>query len=148
VSDLHNVGGRLLVLFDGHCGLCNRYVRWLLVRDKLDRIRFVPSESALVAGLLTRYGFDATEAALGPNTILAVRDLDHPTERMLTRSDAVLAALDKLPPPWPAVAGGLRLIPRLFRDLIYRLVARWRYRIWGRLNSCPLPTPEEKGRFL
>jgi predicted DCC family thiol-disulfide oxidoreductase YuxK len=71
-----------------------------------------------------------------------------PAERVLARSEAVLALLAELPRPWPAVAAALGWIPRPLRDLGYRLIARWRYRIWGRLESCPVPTAEERKRFL
>jgi predicted DCC family thiol-disulfide oxidoreductase YuxK len=64
------------------------------------------------------------------------------------RSDAVVALLQELPWPWRTVGKALELIPRPVRDLGYRLIARWRYRIWGRLESCPLPTAEERARFL
>jgi predicted DCC family thiol-disulfide oxidoreductase YuxK len=59
-----------------------------------------------------------------------------------------MALLSELPRPWPAIAAALGWIPRLLRDLGYRLVARWRYRIWERLESCPVPTAEERERFL
>jgi predicted DCC family thiol-disulfide oxidoreductase YuxK len=77
-----------------------------------------------------------------------VRDPGGGTESLLERSDGVMAILEELPRPWAAVAGALRWIPRWLRDFVYRLIARWRYRIWGRLESCPVPTAEERGRFL
>jgi predicted DCC family thiol-disulfide oxidoreductase YuxK len=142
------LGARLLVVFDGHCGLCNRSVRWFLVRDRLDRMRFADSDSPLVAGLLARQGISFADAASGPSSILVVRGASTRDERVLVRSDAVLALLRELPAPWPAVAAVLGWIPRPLRNLAYRLIAHWRYRIWGRLESCPLPTAEERGRFL
>jgi predicted DCC family thiol-disulfide oxidoreductase YuxK len=145
---MNNLGDRLLFIFDGRCGLCNRSVCWFLKRDRLDRLRFVPSESPKVAGILARHGLDAAAAAGNSGSILVLRDADKPTERLVTRSDAVLALLSQLPFPWPTVAGALRIIPRPLRDLGYRLVARYRYRIWGRLEACPIPTAEERGRFL
>ncbi len=148
MSDLEELGGRLLVIFDGHCGLCNRSVRWLLARDRRDRLRFVASGSPRVAGLLTRHGFSAADTPSSPGTILVVRAAGSPWEQVLIRSDAVAALLAELPRPWPAAAIVLRCIPRLLRDLGYRLIARWRYRIWGRLANCPLPMPAEQGRFL
>ena len=148
VGSFHNLGDRLLVIFDGHCGLCNRSVQWLLPRDRRDRLRFAPSESPLLAGLLLRLGFDAPDAASGPGTILVVLHPGGPQEQALVRSDAVVALLGELPRPWPAVGVALRLIPRPLRDLGYRLVARWRYRIWGRHERCPLPAPEHRARFL
>ena len=148
MSNLQNLGGRLLVIFDGHCGLCNRSVRWFLVRDRLDRLRFVPSESPKVAGLLEGHGVEGSSVVSGPNTILVVRDPGGQEEILLVRSEGVLAMLDELPRPWPAVAKVLRWIPRPLRDLGYRVIARTRYRIWGRVQSCPIPTPEERVRFL
>ena len=148
MSDLNDMGGRVLVIFDGHCGLCNGSVRWFLVRDRKDRLRFVPSESPKVAEILRRHGVNMSTEPAGPDTILVVRDPGGPTERLLERSDGVMAMLEELPRPWPAVAAVLRWIPRGLRDFVYRLIARWRYRIWGRLESCPLPTAEERRRFL
>jgi predicted DCC family thiol-disulfide oxidoreductase YuxK len=148
VSELENLGDRLLFIFDGRCGLCNRSVRWFLTRDRLDRLRFVPSESPRVAGVLARHGLDAAAATGNSGSILVAQSLDTPSERLLSRSDAVLALLAQLPSPWPTVAGTLRLIPRPLRDLAYRLVARWRYRVWGRLETCPIPTAKERSRFI
>jgi predicted DCC family thiol-disulfide oxidoreductase YuxK len=111
-------------------------------------LRFVPSESSAVAGLLTRHGLDAAAATGNSGSILVAQFIDTPLERLLSRSDAVLAALSQLPSPWPTVSAALRLVPRPMRDLGYRLVARWRYRIWGRLEACPIPTAAERGRFF
>lgn len=148
MSELDRIGDHLLVIFDGHCGLCNGVVRWLLRRDRRDRLRFVAFEPARVAGLLARHGISPPDSESGPATILVVRELGSPAERMLGRSDAVLALLGELPRPWPVVGVALGWIPRPVRDLGYRLIARWRYRIWGRLESCPVPTAEERVRFL
>jgi predicted DCC family thiol-disulfide oxidoreductase YuxK len=142
------IGDRLLVLFDGHCGLCNRTVRWLLRRDRRDRLRFSASGSPKAAALLERHGIGAIGSVPGRETILVVRDLGGGKERVLLRSDAVLALLGELSQPWSAVADVLRWIPRPLRDAGYRLIARWRYRIWGRLESCPMPAAEERGRFV
>jgi predicted DCC family thiol-disulfide oxidoreductase YuxK len=148
VTGLKQVGGRLLVIFDGHCGFCNKSVRWFLRRDLHDRLRFVASQSPQAAELLARHRFASADLEPGPNTILVVRDADGANERILLRSDAAMAMLLELPRPWPAVGRLFGWIPRPVRDLGYRLIARWRDRIWGRLESCPLPTPKERERFL
>jgi predicted DCC family thiol-disulfide oxidoreductase YuxK len=148
VAGLEQVGDRLLVIFDGHCGFCNRSVRWFLRRDLHDRLRFAASQSPQVAELLARHGFAPSDLESGPNTILVVRDADGPSERVLVRSDAAVAMLLELPRPWPVFGRVFGWIPRPARDLGYRLIARWRYRIWGRLETCPLPTEEERERFL
>jgi predicted DCC family thiol-disulfide oxidoreductase YuxK len=148
VSDLENIGDRLLVIYDGVCGFCNWSVRWCLTRDRNDRLRFVPSDSPKVARLLARHGLDPAIATGSSGTLLVAQSLDCPAERVLIRSDAVLTILQQLPSPWPGFAAILRIIPRSLRDLGYRLVARFRYRIWGRLDACPIPTVEERARFL
>jgi predicted DCC family thiol-disulfide oxidoreductase YuxK len=148
VSHFDDLGDRLLVTYDGHCGLCNRTVRWLLRHDRRDRMRFVPSVSPLVASLLARLGVDPAQAATGTETILVVRHPEDPRESVLVRSDAVLALLAQLPQPWLALATLLRMVPRAIRDAGYRIIARWRYRIWGRLESCPVPASNDRARFL
>ncbi|MGC1462227.1 MAG: DCC1-like thiol-disulfide oxidoreductase family protein [Terracidiphilus sp.] len=148
MEETFDIGERLLVMFDGHCGLCNGLVRWLLRRDRRDRLRFVAMESAKVAGLVARHVRDSDVPASGPGTLLVVQDAGGPAERVLERSDAVLTVLRELPRPWPELGMALRWIPRPVRDLGYRVVARLRYRIWGRLESCPIPTAEERARFL
>jgi predicted DCC family thiol-disulfide oxidoreductase YuxK len=148
MNNITELGGRLLVIFDGQCGLCNRMVRWLLQRDRRDRMRFATAESPQAAGLLARNGIGAPDPESGPATILVVRNAGGPAELVLVRSEAVLAMLRELPRPWPAVETVLSWIPRPVRDMGYRLVTRWRYRIWGRLESCPLPTVGDHARFL
>jgi predicted DCC family thiol-disulfide oxidoreductase YuxK len=148
VSNFAGLGDRLEVVFDGHCGLCNRTVRWLIRHDRRDRLRFVAAESAIAAALLARHKINSADAQLDPTTILVVLNFGDPAERVLARSDAAVALLAELSQPWPAVAAVLRWIPRPLRDLGYRLIARWRYRIWGRLENCPIPTADERARFL
>jgi predicted DCC family thiol-disulfide oxidoreductase YuxK len=142
MSDLTELDGRLLVVFDGHCGLCQGVVRWLLRRDGRDRLRFAPSTE--LPELLARAGV----AVDGPETILVQRGAGTAGEAVLVRSDAVLACLRELPGVWPAVARIVAVVPRGLRDLVYRLLARVRYRIWGRYAVCPLPTEAERAHFL
>jgi predicted DCC family thiol-disulfide oxidoreductase YuxK len=148
VASFPKLGNRLLVIFDGHCVLCNGTVRWFLRHDRRDRLLFAAFEARDWAELLAQHGIGLANAETGPNTILVVRELGGPAEEILVRSDAALAMLCQLPRPWPALAAALRLIPRPVRDLGYRLVARWRTRIWGRLEHCPLPAAGERDRFL
>ena len=148
VCEAEKLGGRLLVLFDGHCVLCNGLVRWFLRRDRRDRLRFAPFSAEGWGEMLMRHGLGAADAESGASTIYVVQNFGDAFDRVVVRSDAALAMLRELPRPWPAIAFALRLIPRALRDLAYRLVARWRYRIWGRLESCPIPTAEERERFI
>jgi predicted DCC family thiol-disulfide oxidoreductase YuxK len=143
VNAFPNLDARLLVLFDGCCGFCNASIRWFLRRDHHDRLRFAPADDPRVAGILASHNL-----APDPSSILVIRNAGTPLEQILTRSDAGLAMLAALPQPWPAVAATLRIVPRPLRDFGYRVVARNRNRIAGRLESCPIPTPAERAHFL
>lgn len=148
MNNFAELDGRLLVLFDGHCGLCNGTVRWSLRRDRRDRLRFAAFDSAKGFELLARHGFDLEEMESGSGSVVIVCEFGGPAERAMLRSEAVLALLRELPQPWPSIATALGWLPRPVRDQGYRLVARWRYRIWRRLESCPLPSAEERTQFL
>ena len=150
VEDFSEIGERVLVMFDGYCGFCNASVRWLLRRDRRDRLRFLALDSDQAEPVLARHGLSRRDPAqnVDTGTIVVARDVGGAAESVLVRSDAVVALLKELPKPWPWVGAALGWVPRAIRDLGYRVVARWRYRIWGRLKSCPIPSAEERGRFL
>jgi predicted DCC family thiol-disulfide oxidoreductase YuxK len=133
--------GRLLVLFDGQCGMCNGLVRWLLRRDRSARLVFAARESEAGVEWLRHVGMQ-------DDTMAVIADRGGPKEQALIRSDAILAVVAQLPAPWPALARVARLVPRPLRDLAYRWVAQQRFRIWGQLPQCPLPTPADRERFL
>lgn len=150
VEEFSDIGGRVLVMFDGYCGFCSASVRWLMRRDRRDRLRFVALGSDKAQPVLARHGYFAMGSAqtADTGTIVVVRDPGGAAESVLVRSAAVAALLKELPRPWPWIGALLGWIPQPVRDFGYRVVARWRYRIWGRLESCPVPTVEERGRFL
>lgn len=136
--------GRTVVFYDGVCGLCNRLNQFLLARDRGQRISFAPLQGPNARARLTRYGFDPADL----DTVYVIADWDLPTERVYARSAAVLHALTQLGGRWRALARVGALVPRPLADAAYRLVARHRYRVFGRFDSCVLPKPEWKGRFL
>jgi len=148
VNEFPDLGGRLLVVYDGHCGFCNASVRWLLRRDRRDRLRFAPSHSPRVAALLQRHGFSVNDFPSGPSTMVVVRDAGSPAEQAFLRSDAAVVLLAELPQPWRAAGACLRFVPRPLRDFGYHIIAAVRYRIWGRFEVCPLPAPNDRARFL
>jgi predicted DCC family thiol-disulfide oxidoreductase YuxK len=146
-SATNQLGDRLLVIYDGYCGLCNASIHWLLRRDRDDRLRFAPSNNPALAPLLAAYPV-APDSSGAPGSVLVVRLPFSAHPQVFVRSRAILAALRVLPFPWPAVAILLGLVPALLADPVYRLIARWRYRFWGRLEICPLPTPDQQSHFL
>ncbi len=147
MKGMDGIGNRLLVVFDGHCGLCNGLVRWLLRQDQRDRLRFASSVSPAVTQLLARHA-DLLEPNGIPGTVLVFRNPSQADEQLWVRFKGTLVVLRELPQPWPTVASALGWIPDFLSGPIYRLNARWRYRIWGRQENCPLPAPEDRSRFL
>ncbi|MEN9798581.1 MAG: hypothetical protein RL653_2277 [Pseudomonadota bacterium] len=132
-----------LLFFDGTCGLCDGFVQFVLARDRMERFRFAPLQGELARATLARFGVDAT--ALQTVYVLADRELGG--ERLLGRSDAVLFVLSQLPAPW-CLGAAMRAVPRGLRDAVYGVVARHRYRVFGRTEACRLPSPSERARFL
>jgi predicted DCC family thiol-disulfide oxidoreductase YuxK len=127
------------VFFDGVCGLCNRTVQFLLQRDRHDRLRFAPLQGETARRILLPLG--GRPEAL--DTIYVVTA----DGRLLERSRAVLFAVAALGAAWSWV-GLLRVVPRPLADLVYGLVARVRYRVFGRFESCAMPTPAQRAKFL
>ena len=139
--------GRALILYDGLCGFCNGTVRWLIKRDRRDRFRFAPQQSALAERVLTDQGVDREEM-LDANSVYLVLNLGSVRERLLVRSDATIEALRLLGGLWGFAGRLLKLIPRFIRDYVYRLIARNRLRLAGRYEVCPLPNPAERMKFV
>ncbi len=81
------------------------------------------------------------------DTVYVVVEYDQPAERLLARSDAILFLLKHLGGIWKLAAVG-RILPRTIRDGIYGLVARNRYRVFGKSEACMLPSPESRAKFL
>jgi predicted DCC family thiol-disulfide oxidoreductase YuxK len=132
-----------IVLYDGVCGFCNRGVRFLLKRDRQDHLRFASLQSDFAGALLTRHGVDATRL----DTIYVVADYGHPGENLLARADAVVFLGRGIGGVWNVVRL-LNILPKWARDRAYNLVARHRYRFFGKHESCPPPDERDKHKFL
>jgi predicted DCC family thiol-disulfide oxidoreductase YuxK len=132
-----------LVLYDGVCGLCNRLVSFLLRHDRRDQFRFAPLQSELAQMLLRRYGLDPNDF----DTVVVLADFGQPAERALTLSQAALWAVSRLDGIWGLFVIA-KLIPLSLREGLYRFIAHRRYRIFGKYEQCPLPRPEDRGKFL
>lgn len=130
-----------IIFFDGVCGLCNRTVDFVLGEDREQNFLFSP----LQGQTFQRIARDHSEA-LSVDSIFVLRRIPQ-GEELLQRSAAILFILEKLPRfRWLARLGHLCPVP--VRNSLYRLIAATRYPIWGKRDSCRLPTSEEKARFL
>jgi predicted DCC family thiol-disulfide oxidoreductase YuxK len=133
-----------ILLYDGVCGLCNRLVQFILRRDRNVVFRFASLQSVFAAAILARHG--ANPSIL--DTVYVVVDRELPSEYLLSRSDAVIFVLKQLPGAWQTLAFVMRLVPEFLRDAVYNLVARNRYRLFGRSEVCALPSDQDRSRFL
>ena len=128
-----------VILFDGVCNLCNRAVVFVLRRDRGGVFRFASLQSAAGRALLEGAGL----APGSLETMVVVVG-----GRAYVRSDAAIEIARRLPGGWRLVAALARLVPRPLRDAAYDLVARNRYRLFGRRESCMLPEPGVAERFM
>lgn len=127
-----------VILFDGMCNLCSGSVQFIIKRDPRAKFQFASLQSALGQSQLERFGLDKTEL----HSIILIRE-DH----FLQRSDAALEIARHLNAGWPLFYG-FKILPRFLRDGIYTWIANNRYRFFGKKDSCWIPTPELKDRFL
>ncbi len=137
-------GAKPIILYDGVCGLCNRLVQFLLKHDHHGRLYFASLQSDFAAKVLQRHGIDPKDL----DTLHVVENFEKPDERVLQRSDAILRAGRELGGSWSALSSLGTIVPRPLRDLVYRFVARNRYRVFGKYDTCMLPDPNQRNRFL
>ena len=131
-----------LVLFDGLCGFCDRWVRWLLDHDVERRFTFAPLQGAAADALRARH----PEIPVALDTVVFF-EREGERETVWLRSAAVFAILARLPRPWRWLSI-LRVLPRPLTDLGYRAFASARYRVFGRRDTCRVPDAEQRARFL
>lgn len=127
-----------VVLFDGVCRLCNGWAKLLIRHDRERRFRLCSVQSAEGQAILAWFGLPTDSF----ETMAYVEGA-----RLFVRSDAVLRVVAQLPGAWHLL-GGLRVIPRPLRDWCYDRIALNRYRLFGRYDSCLLPTADHAGRFI
>ena len=131
--------GKQIILFDGVCNLCNSSVQFIIKRDKNNVFRFAALQSEIGEKLVRERGIDTSKV----DSIILIQ----PEVAYYVKSDAALRIAKSLSGIWP-VLGAFLWLPSGLRDLIYDLVARNRYRIFGKRDACMVPTPELKEKFL
>ena len=132
-----------LILYDGVCGLCNRVINFVLPRDRQGSFRFAAIQSPTGRRFLESYGRNPDAL----DTIFVVTNWESKTPTLLTKAAAALFIAAGLGWPWK-LAGILRFLPMALLDWGYDRVAKSRYKIFGRYDSCLLPTPAFRSRFV
>ncbi len=131
-----------VLLYDGVCGVCNGAVRTILRFDRHGSLRFAALDSDFARDIIARH-----PRLAGLDSVVFVRDPGLPGETVSTESAALLQVADYLGGPW-RLAFAARVIPGFLRDRLYAAFAAVRYRVGGRYEACPVPSPEVRGRFL
>jgi len=131
-----------VLLFDGLCGFCDSAVQFVLARDPGGSMKFSPLQGEFAAGIIAaRPGLQSIDS------LILVETRDGAEPRIRVRSAAVMAVARYLGWPWKG-ALVLHVIPGILRDWGYDLFARNRHRWFGKYDACPLPSPEQRARFL
>jgi len=127
-----------IILFDAQCVLCSHNAQFVLKHDKIGRFRLASMQGEVGAQLYRQHGMDPRS----PSSILVIEG-----EHVRQDSDAVLSIYEGLAFPW-RLLGALRIVPAFLRDPVYRWVARNRYRLFGKRDTCWVAPPQYEGRIL
>lgn len=128
----------MIIVFDGVCNLCNGFVQFVIKRDKKRLFKFASLQSVYGQGLMQHF-------KLNPQVFDTV--LLYDGQKVLTRSDVALAVLTRLGGIWKLFFV-CKALPRPVRDGFYNIIAKRRYKLFGKRETCMVPTPELKDRFV
>ena len=127
-----------ILLFDGHCNLCNAWVQFIVKRDSSRKIRFASLQSGAGRRMLEEHKIDANYI----DSLVLFEE-----ERFSVSSNAALRTLSYFD-GWERHLIFLSVVPRSLRDLVYRFIAKNRYKWFGRREQCMVPTAELRKRFI
>jgi predicted DCC family thiol-disulfide oxidoreductase YuxK len=127
-----------IILFDGVCNLCNTSVTFLIKRDKKDVFRFAALQEEPGASLLKKYNIDSKDT----DSIILIDN-----DKAYIKSSAALRATKYMSGAYPLLYAFI-IVPKFIRNAVYDYIARNRYTWYGKKESCMIPTPELRGKFL
>jgi len=126
-----------IIFFDGVCNLCNASVQFVIAHDKKDQFSFSAIQGELAKEVLPNFKVDPGKL----NTVLLLAE-----GKLYTKSSAALQIAKKLSGAWPLLYGFI-IIPKFIRDWFYNIIAKNRYKWWGKEESCWVPTAGVKSKF-
>jgi predicted DCC family thiol-disulfide oxidoreductase YuxK len=132
-----------VLLYDGVCGLCNKSVQMILDHDKRKEMRFAALQSDYGKQVISRH----PELEKVDSSVFVEHKSGADDERVFIRSNAALRVASYLGGAWKLLLI-FRIIPRPVRDFFYNLFAKYRYKFFGKYDSCMLPSPDVRSRFL
>ena len=127
-----------VILFDGVCNFCSFWVNFVIKKDKKDIFRFAALQSETGEKYLKKFGLNITD----PDTFVLIDG-----ENYFIKSTAALKVARELK-SWLKISYPLIFLPISFRDFLYDLIAKNRYKIFGKKDVCRIPTEEEKRKFI
>ena len=127
-----------ILLFDGLCNLCIGSVNFILKRDKIGKFKFASLQSGSGIELCKQHNIDTNIV----DSIVLIKD-----DRVFIKSSAVLEILKDLPMGWRFFRIGI-ILPKFVLDWLYDIIAKHRYKIFGKKDECPIPSKDVQDRFL
>lgn len=127
-----------IILFDGVCNFCNDWVNFVIKNDKKNHFKFAPLQSEIAQEFLDKYNINKEET----DSVVVIEN-----EKAYTHSTAALKIAKGLGGVW-SLAYAFVIVPKFIRDAAYNLIARNRYKWFGKKDACMMPTPEIKAKFL
>lgn len=127
-----------IIVFDGICNLCNFSVQFIIKRDKNKRFKFVSAQSDIGTAILEKYNFSVENL----RTLLLIKE-----GNVFIKSSAILEIIKTFGGIW-SLCSIFSILPEWIRDFMYDLVAKNRYRFFGKRDSCMMPSEDIRSRFL
>jgi predicted DCC family thiol-disulfide oxidoreductase YuxK len=127
-----------IILFDGVCNFCNRSINIILDHDQDAHFQFAPSQSTAGKDILQQFGLEQN----GKSSVILIDN-----EKVYTKTDAVIQIATHLK-GWPKLFRLIKFIPKPIRDFAYDLIAKNRYALFGKRETCTIPDESNRHRFL
>lgn len=137
--------GQAIIFYDGVCGLCNSFVKFVLANTQEDsRYYFASLQSEFAKEKLAEYDIDALDL----DSISVLTSYESNDCKALRKSDAVIFIMRKMKTPFPFLAAITSILPKPVRDFGYTCVAKIRYKIFGKYETCMLPNSKDAEKFI
>ena len=136
--DIQEDRHKYTVFFDGVCNFCNSSINFIIDRDPKQKFQFASLQSVIAEEQLPIYGFDPGDL----HSIILLMD-----GKAYQKSTAALKIARQLSGPWPLLYAFI-IVPAFIRDAVYSFIAKNRYKWFGKMETCRIPTPDMRERFL
>ena len=133
-----------IIFYDGICGLCNQFLKFILKRDHHNQFIAIALQSEIAKPYLGKVPASISNTL---NTVIIIKNVNTSQEKVLVYSNAALFCIQKCGGLYPLAILGF-LIPKFIRDILYKLIANNRYALFGKYKTCPIPPDDIKKRVF